>query len=215
LLRGVIMVIMALDHTRDFFTAGTVSPRDVHHPALFLTRWITHFCASNFVFLAGVGAFLYLGRGRTVKDGSLFLLTRGLWLIVLEVTVVRFGWTFSLWPEFVLLQVIWAIGWSMIFLSALIFLPRPVIGAIAFGLIVGHNLFDSVQPSSWGQFSWLWSMLHQRARFDLTPHIHVMELYPWVPQRATPSRLRRLSGSSRGKRIRPVQLFRGDPIPSP
>lgn len=181
LLRGLIMVIMALDHTREYFTAGTASTRDVHAPALFLTRWITHFCASNFVFLAGVGAFLFVARGRALRSGSLFLLTRGLWLILLELTVIRFGWGFSLWPDLILLQVIWAIGWSMIVLSALVFLPRPLLGSFALVLIACHNLLDPIQPAAFGSFGWIWNLLHKTTLFSLPGGIRVLALYPLVP----------------------------------
>ena len=129
LLRGVVMVVMALDHTRDFFSVGGFNPRDVGDPALFLTRWVTHFCAPVFVFLAGTSAFLYGARERTVREVSRFLFTRGLLLVLLEMTVVRLAWTFSLLPEFLVLQVIWAIGVSMIVLAGLIHLPRWAIGA--------------------------------------------------------------------------------------
>jgi uncharacterized membrane protein len=111
------MVLMVLDHTRDFFSAGGFNPCDVNDPALFLTRWITHCCAPVFVFLAGISAFLQGARGRTRTDLSRFLLARGLWLVLLEVTLVRFAWTFTVFPDFVVLQAIWAIGISMIALS--------------------------------------------------------------------------------------------------
>src|SRR3979411_1562679 len=131
LLRGIVMVIMMLDHTRDFVHSGAFQfdPTDLSKTtvALFFTRWITHFCAPIFVFLAGTGAYLQLARGKTKPDLSRFLLTRGLWLIVLELTVVRFGVFFSLDYRFLgFLQVIWVIGVSMIVLAALIHLPLKV-----------------------------------------------------------------------------------------
>ena len=140
LLRGLVMVLMALDHTRDFFAAGSFNPRDVAEPALFLTRWITHFCAPVFIFLAGAAAFLHGARGRSRGELARFPLTRGLWLVLLEVTVVRFAWTFSLFPDFVILQVIWVIGLAMIALAGLIYLPRWGIAAVALAMIAGHNL---------------------------------------------------------------------------
>ncbi len=129
-LRGVVMALMALDHTRDFFSAGGFNPRDVGETALFLTRWITHFCAPTFVLLAGLSAFLY-GRGRTVSETSRFLLIRGLWLILIEFTIVRFGWTFDLGSHEFTAGVIWAIGASMVALAILIWLPSWAIAGVA------------------------------------------------------------------------------------
>ena len=145
LLRGLIMVLMVLDHTRDFFGTSAMNPRDVHDPALFLTRWVTHFCAPLFIFLAGLSAFLYGTRGRTRQEVSLFLFTRGAWLVLLELTVVLFGWTFNPAFNFFVLQVIWAIGWSMIALAGLIYLPRVALAAFALAMIAGHNLLDGIR----------------------------------------------------------------------
>jgi uncharacterized membrane protein len=172
---------MALDHTRDFFAAGGFNPRDVNEPALFLTRWVTHFCAPVFVFLAGTSAFLYGARGRTEREVSWFLFTRGLWLVLLELTLVRFAWTFSVFPDFVLLQVIWAIGISMIVLSGVIHLPRWAIGALGIGMIAGHNLLDGIQAEHLGQFGWVWHVLHQPALLHPTTDVAVFALYPLIP----------------------------------
>src|SRR5215203_351969 len=138
LLRGIVMVIMMLDHTRDFvhnaalqFDATDLSRTNI---ALFFTRWITHFCAPVFVFLAGTGAYLQFSRGKSKGDLSRFLVTRGIWLIVLEVTLVKLGVTFNFDYRFLgMLQVIWVIGVSMIILAALIHLPLKVIAG--FGLL--------------------------------------------------------------------------------
>jgi uncharacterized membrane protein len=181
LLRGLVMVLMALDHTRDFFSASGLNPRDVNEPALFLTRWVTHFCAPVFVFLAGTSAFLYSARGRTTCEVSRFLFTRGLWLVLLELTIVLFAWTFSIFPDFVVLQVIWAIGISMMLLSGLIYLPHWVIGAFGIGMILGHNLLDGIQAEQLGQFGWLWNVLHQPARLHPASDIAVFALYPLIP----------------------------------
>src|SRR5713226_2832941 len=139
LLRGIVMVIMMLDHTRDFVHKGGLffDPTDLRQTTtfLFLTRWITHYCAPVFVFLAGTGAYLQFARGKSKQELSRFLITRGLWLIVLEVTVVRTAAFFNVDPRFLLfLQVIWVIGFSMIVLSALIHLPLKFVAA--FGLLM-------------------------------------------------------------------------------
>jgi uncharacterized membrane protein len=143
-LRGLVMIVMALDHTRDFFAAGGFNPRDVTEPALFLTRWITHFCAPTFIFLAGISAFLY-GTERKTSEVSRYLFTRGCWLVLIEFTVVRFGWTFSFKIDYLVIQVIFAIGASMITLAALVHLPRWAIATVGLALIAGHNLFDGIK----------------------------------------------------------------------
>src|SRR5579862_4880417 len=147
LLRGIIMVIMAIDHVRDFFhiTASTDAPTNLATttPQLFFTRWITHFCAPVFVFLAGTGAYLHGNRDITRGQLARFLFTRGLWLIVLELTLFHFYWSrnldFSQMGGFVL----WALGCSMIVLSVLVYLPLPVTAGFGLVLIAGHNAFDS------------------------------------------------------------------------
>jgi uncharacterized membrane protein len=150
LLRGLVMVLMALDHTRDFFAAGGFNPRDVADPALFLTRWITHFCAPIFIFLAGISAFLYGAQGRRTGEVSRYLLTRGLWLVLIEFTVVRLGWSFSLNLNFFVMQVIFAIGTSMIALAALVHLPRWAIATIGIVMIAGHNMLDGIKATEFG-----------------------------------------------------------------
>jgi uncharacterized membrane protein len=181
LLRGLIMVLMLLDHTRDFFGSSAVNPRDVHDPALFLTRWITHFCAPLFIFLAGLSAFLYGARGRTRQELSLFLLTRGAWLVLLELSVVLFGWTFNPAFNFFVLQVIWAIGWSMIALAGLIYLPRVALVAFAFAMIAGHNLLDGIKAEQLGGFGSLWLLLHESGFLQPVSGVRVLALYPLVP----------------------------------
>src|SRR5512145_638715 len=130
LLRGLVMVIMALDHVREWFTNVKFSPTDLTQttPVLFLTRWVTHFCAPSFVFLAGTAAFLSMSRGKSRKELSVFLLTRGLWLVVLELTLIQWVWTFNFdYKDSMSALVIWALGWSMVALSGLVWLPLPVI----------------------------------------------------------------------------------------
>jgi uncharacterized membrane protein len=173
---------MALDHTRDYLAPGGQEfLRDVHHPALFLTRWITHFCAPTFVFLAGVGAFLFGARTSNRAVLSRFLLTRGLWLVICEFTVVRVGWTFHLIPQLLLLQVIWVIGCSMILLSGLIFLPRPLLVVGTVGLVIGHNLLDGVNAADWGRLSPVWLLLHQQGLVNFASGVQAFVVYPLIP----------------------------------
>jgi len=203
LLRGVIMILMALDHTRDYFGAP-VNPTDVATTtvALFFTRWVTHFCAPVFFLLTGTGAFLALRR-RSIPGLSRFLLTRGLWLIFLELFVVRcLGWQFNFDYHLTVLTVLWALGWAMIVLSALVWLPASVVGIIGAAIIVLHNLFDSVQAASLGPFAPLWTALHAPgvlwtdgnhtlfAAYVLIPWVGVTavgyslgQVYRWEPER--------------------------------
>jgi uncharacterized membrane protein len=154
LLRGLVMVIMMLDHTRDFFSAVAhrYDPTDLTHTsaALFLTRWITHYCAPVFFFLAGTGALLRRERGATAGEMTRFLVSRGVWLLVLEFTVVRFGITFDLHlHDFNGAQTIWALGWSMIVLGLLVHLPLWLIGAFGVSMIALHNAFDGIKAPLW------------------------------------------------------------------
>lgn len=180
-LRGLVMVIMVLDHTRDYLGASSVNPREVNDAALFLTRWITHFCAPVFVFLAGVSAFLYASRGRSKGEISRFLLTRGLWLVFVELVVMRFAWTFSVQVDFMFLQVIWAIGVSMITLAGLVYLPRKAIAVFALVMIAGHNLLDGIRAESFGAASWLWMMLHEPGFVHPSEGKTLFMLYPLIP----------------------------------
>jgi uncharacterized membrane protein len=197
LLRGIVMVVMMLDHTRDFVhnAAYQFDPLDPSRTnvALFFTRWITHFCAPVFVFLAGTGAYLQFARGKSKAELSRFLLTRGLWLIVLEVTLVKIGITFSFDYRFLgFLQVIWVIGVSMIILAALIHLPLKVVAGFGLLMITLHNLFDSFRVVGWrgpgspvpGLGAKLWTVLHQA--FNGFPVLGssspvVFVIYPLIP----------------------------------
>jgi uncharacterized membrane protein len=197
LLRGIVMVIMMLDHTRDFVHSGTFTfdPTDLTKTttAVFLTRWITHFCAPVFVFLAGTGAYLQFARGKSKRELSRFLVTRGLWLILLEFTVVRFGFLFSLDYRLLgMMQVIWVIGISMIVLAALIHLPVKVIAALGIAMIALHNLLDGFRVSGWqgpgspvpGMGAKLWMIAHQP--FEAFPVVGstspiVVVIYPLIP----------------------------------
>lgn len=184
LLRGLAMVIMALDHARHFFTIVRFSPVNLDETTVahFFTRWLTHVCAPAFVFLAGTGAFLFRTRGeRTTKDLSWFLFSRGVWLIVLELTVMRMGWQFSLDYSYAVGQVLWAIGWSMVVLSGLVFLPVPITTGFGLALIVAHNAFDWVKPKMLGDLDWLWKILHNGGRIQIADNYTLSAMYPLVP----------------------------------
>jgi len=180
-LRGVVMILMALDHTRDFL--GMPVDLATAPPALFFTRWVTHFCAPIFVLLAGTAAYLHGRRLDSPRALSAYLLKRGLWLILLEVTVVRFVWIIYLGPQIVILQVIWAIGAAMCVLAALVWLPPAAIAAFAAALIFGHNLLDGVRADQLGSARWLWIVLHETggvAPFAGARWFVVYPLVPWI-----------------------------------
>ncbi len=146
ILRGLVMLIMALDHVRDFFNFHHPEPTDlaVTTPLLFFTRWITHFCAPTFVFLSGISAYL-AGTRRTKKQLSVFLLKRGLWLLAVEFLIITLAITLDPLYHIFILQVIWAIGGSMILLGLMVWLPLPVVAATGVVLVFGHNIFDLVK----------------------------------------------------------------------
>jgi uncharacterized membrane protein len=183
--RGLIMVVMALDHARDFLGLKLFLATDLTKTTLpyFLTRWVTHFCAPGFMFLAGTAAFL---AGKTRPALSRFLLTRGLWLVFAELTIINFAWTFSFATPG--LMVIWALGWSMILLAALVWLPTPLLVVVSLATIALHNLFDGIHVDALrdasGAFSsnlgdWLVSVLHQKnspVQYPLLPWVAVMAL---------------------------------------
>lgn len=185
LLRGIVMVIMALDHVRDFFHLGWLfgaAPEDLATttPALFLTRWITHFCAPVFVFLAGTSAFLY-GHTRTTAQLSRFLWTRGAWFIFVEVVIVAFGWQFDPLFTWTFLSVFWAIGVSMIALALLVHLPWPWITAIGLAIVLGHNLLDHAPVQENGITGTLFDALHRGGTFALGPGRIIEFAYPVLP----------------------------------
>lgn len=175
---------MALDHVRDYFFYGafSIDPLDPAQttPWIYATRWITHLCAPTFVFLSGVSVWLQRAKGKVGAELSLFLLARGLWLIALELTVISFGWAFSLpYPPF--LQVIWAIGWSMIALAGLLRLPRRAILLIGVIIITGHNLLDPLTPQQFGGWAPLWIILHDGGPVMGTGGVVAIAAYPVLP----------------------------------
>src|SRR5580658_529271 len=180
IMRGLVMVIMALDHTRDFFTNLRFEPERLAQTyyALFFTRWITHFCAPMFFFLAGTGAFFY-GRRRTAQALTRFLWTRGLWLIVIEFTVVGTAWAFMFpWGFF---GVIWALGACMVLMAAIVRLPLRWVAAFAGVLILGHDLLDPIRPRQFGALAPVWTILHVRGGVLLPFNVRAFVLFPLVP----------------------------------
>ncbi|WP_426699838.1 DUF1624 domain-containing protein [Rhodanobacter sp. Col0626] len=181
LLRGIIIVIMALDHVHDFFGALDASPTNLATTtaALFFTRWITHFCAPVFFLLTGTSACLTLQR-MSKRELSRFLLTRGAWLIVLEVVVMRFALQFNVDYRITLLIVLWALGWAMIVLAGLIHLPIRVLVVLGVAMVAGHNLLDGIQADAFGPLAPLWSILHAPDFVHTGAHA-VFVTYPLVP----------------------------------
>jgi len=178
--RGIVLILMALDHVRDFLGKPGVSPTDLATTTvpLFFTRWITHFCAPTFFLLMGTGAYLSLRR-RSKRELSWFLFTRGLWLIFVEVVPLRcLGWQFNFDYHLTMLTVLWALGWAMIVLSALVYVPPSVVTALGVVMIGTHNLLDSVRSANP-----IWSILHAPNVVLATPQRTVFVAYvliPWV-----------------------------------
>lgn len=184
LLRGLVMIIMALDHARDLlhFGALTEDPLALQTttPYLFFTRWITHFCAPVFVFLSGTSIYLQSGR-KSKKELSLFLLKRGLWLIVAEITLVTLGITFDLSWTFIFLQVIWAIGISMVLLAALLWLPFPVLLLLGAVIVFGHNSLDGYEAAQKEPHTFLYYLAHRQAFIPFGGGHVLGILYPFLP----------------------------------
>jgi uncharacterized membrane protein len=166
--RGILVIIMALDHTRDFWTAVSFDPLDLTESStlLFLTRWITHICAPGFIFLTGLSAYLLGKKLDTKKELATFLLLRGIVLIMLELTIVNLSWQFAY--NYVFIQVIWALGISMIILAGLICLPRTITIIACLFIIIFHEFINDDAIQRWlGSYEWLWILAHVRSGFKL------------------------------------------------
>jgi uncharacterized membrane protein len=184
-IRGLVMIIMALDHVRDFIHRGAMSqsPTDLATttPILFFTRWITHFCAPVFMFTAGLGAFFWWQNGRSKAQLSRFLLTRGLWLVLLELTVMRLAYDFDFSQKYPwLLLVLWVLGGCMIVLALLVWIPIPALAVLSVALIGLHNLLDRVNPAQFGSAAFLWNLFHQPGVFRLFGAVAIVG-YPLMP----------------------------------
>lgn len=186
ILRGLVMIIMALDHTRDFFhiTAITGNPLDpaTTTPALYFTRWITHFCAPTFVFLSGVSAYLS-SLSKSPNEASLFLIKRGLWLVLVEITIITLGLTFNPFYNFIIFQVIWAIGWSMVALGLLIRLSYKAVLVTGLLLVLAHNALDYVSLPTTGIADILMKVLltARGSVIPVNPHHIILALYAILP----------------------------------
>lgn len=187
LLRGIVMIIMALDHARDYFhhstgIAGTFSPTDLDQttPEIFFTRIITHICAPVFIFLAGTSAYLY-GLKRTKAEVSKFLVTRGLWLVLVEIIVMNFVWWFDPGYELINLQVIWTIGICMMTLSVLIFLPKKWLLIVGLIIVTAHNLLEGIQMEGKSFISIIWYIIYQGGFVTISDNHFVQFLYPVLP----------------------------------
>ena len=183
-LRGLVMIIMALDHVRDYFFFGsfTSNPSDLATttPLLFYTRIITHYCAPVFILLTGTSAYLY-GAKKNKRDLSKFLFTRGIWLIFLELVVNNFVWYFDPSYSLIVLQVIWAIGFGMLFLSGIIYLSNKIICMIGLAIICLHNLFDVFVFEGQSLDAIVWYFLHQQAIIEISDQTSLIFGYPIIP----------------------------------
>ncbi|HEX9894666.1 MAG TPA: heparan-alpha-glucosaminide N-acetyltransferase domain-containing protein [Gemmatimonadales bacterium] len=190
ILRGAVMVLMAIDHVRVFLSAEPLANLSRISASLFLTRWVTHFCAPVFLFLAGTAAFFYGRRVQETGRLARFLVTRGLWLVLMELTLVRLGWTFNFrYDQLLMAGVIWAIGICLILMAALVYLPRPAIALVGFAIVAGHNLLDPVaqtmrQSLSGSDLGWLWQVLYFGGPIQLGtggPVLAVLySIVPWI-----------------------------------
>lgn len=184
-LRGLVILFMLLDHVRETFYLHlqVADPMDVGQtePSLFISRTLAHLCAPVFVFLTGLSAFLYGEKQQGRASTSTFLFKRGLFLVVLEFTLVNFAWTFQFPPTVIYLQVIWAIGLSMLALSALLWLPRAGLVTIGLLLVAGHNLLDDVHfaPGTWQHIPW--AVLHDRGWIEVSEQLRLRTSYPLLP----------------------------------
>ena len=185
-LRGIVMVIMALDHVRDYFhvTANVDNPLNLATttPALYFTRWITHFCAPVFAFLSGTSIYLQSLK-KTKKELSSFLIKRGLWLIFAEIVIIAFAWTFNPFYNFIPLQVIWAIGISMVILGLIIHLPFYLVLALGMLIVFGHNMLDAAEASPDYQPGFWKDLLHHGffSLYQFAPNHFVAIVYPFLP----------------------------------
>jgi uncharacterized membrane protein len=183
LLRGIIMIIMALDHTRDFFhvqgLTGDPLNADSTTPALYATRWITHFCAPTFVFLSGLSAWLQ-GQRKSKQELCLFLITRGIWLIMVDLFIMSFAFTADFHYPLLVLETLWSIGAGMVVLGLMIYLPFSVILTIGIIITLGHNILDFAERAGTAPIGLWYKLLHQQTFYPLDKNHNLFVLYPFL-----------------------------------
>lgn len=184
-LRGLVILFMLLDHVRETFLLHrqVSDPMDIANtePALFFSRTLAHLCAPVFVLLTGLSAWLFGEKYAGKADVSAFLFKRGLFLVLLEFTLVNFAWTFQLPPSVIYLQVIWAIGLSMIALSLLVWLPRWLLLTLSLAIIAGHNLLDGLHFAPESALHVPWAILHDRGWIEVGDSLRLRTSYPLLP----------------------------------
>lgn len=184
-LRGIVMVLMCLDHTRYFFSKEKLHVIGLNvmdiTPGLFFTRWISHFCAPVFTLLAGVCVFLSLQHIGNIPEISKNLLKKGLWLVFLELTLVRLAWTFNFDTSIFHGKVLWSLGWSFVVLAGLVYFSVYRVMIFGIFIILVHNLFDYISPEMLGEFDWIWKILHVPGRFRIYGRSHFEVIYPLIP----------------------------------
>lgn len=183
LLRGIIMIIMALDHCRDYFHSAALVEDPLNlattTPFLFFTRWITHFCAPIFLFLSGTSAWLQSGR-KTKAELSRFLVTRGLWLVLVDLFIITLGTTSDIYFSYFIIQTLWAIGISMAILGLMIWLPFYAILVTGLVIVLGHNMIDFAEANHQGNFPFWWHLLHKQGDIILWKGQHLFIFYPFL-----------------------------------
>jgi len=181
-MRGAVILLMVLDHTRNMYFGGKPSPTDLEATwaALFFVRWVTHFCAPVFVFLAGYAAWLYRDKYGPGAARS-FLVKRGIWLILLELTIIRFAWIPEPFYHFSILQVIWVIGLAFLFLSLFVQQNLKICFAVSGAIILLHNTLDVFSASDFGPLSWFWKILHEQGPIALSGERTLFLVYPALP----------------------------------
>ena len=183
ILRGLAMILMTLDYVRGIFGIAPFEPESISQTSmwLFFTRWISHLCAPVFVFLAGCSARLYEAKGRAKPELARYLCSRGLWLVFLEIAVVNTSFLNYAYGNYVLLHALWALGWCMVLLAAMVWLPKRWIAVIAVFVIVGHHVLDPISAGNLGPWKLPFALLHEQNVFLISGRLFAIVMYPLFP----------------------------------